>query len=67
MKGFNNFITPWDEEVDGLIGNGTTAKIKLSIYSGTNKAGKPTNVVQLESVGILDLVPYDNAARDPWF
>lgn len=49
---------------DGLIGNGTTAKVKLSIYRGKNKAGKPTCVVMLEEIAIVDYVPYVAADRD---
>jgi len=50
-------ITPWTID-DGLIGNGSKAKVKLSIYRGKNKAGKPTCVVTLEKIAIVDLVPY---------
>ncbi len=62
-------ITKWTME-DGLIGNETKAKVKLSVYVGTNKAGKPTNVTTLESIGITELVAYDNPNtddNDPWF
>lgn len=51
-------ITPWTID-DGLIGNGTKAKVKLSIYRGKNKAGKPTCVVTLEKIAITDLVVYE--------
>jgi hypothetical protein len=54
-------ITPWDMDQDGLIGNGTKAKVKLSIYRGKNKAGKPTCVVTLEAVAIMDLVVYEGS------
>lgn len=53
----NEYKTPWTVE-DGLIGNGTRAKVKLSIYRGKNKAGKATCLVQLEEVAIVDLVEY---------
>ena len=53
----NEYKTPWAVE-DGLIGNGTWAKVKLSIYRGKNKAGKATCLVQLEEVAIVDLVEY---------
>jgi hypothetical protein len=43
---------------DGLLGNGTEAKVKLSVYRGKNKAGKPTCVVQLEEIAVVKLVPY---------
>lgn len=55
--------TFWTME-DGLIGNGTTAKVKLSIYRGKNKAGKPTCVVTLEEIAIVDLVSYTPADRN---
>lgn len=51
-------ITPWTME-DGLLGNGTKAKVKMSIYRGKNKAGKPTCVVTLEKIAITDLVIYE--------
>jgi hypothetical protein len=55
--------TPWDANTDGLIGNGSKGKVKLSVYRGTNKAGKPTCVVQLEEVAVTELVKYDAPAR----
>jgi hypothetical protein len=58
-------ITPWDMEKDGLIGNGSKAKVKLSIYRGKNKAGKPTCVVTLEAVAITEHVPYEGGNRNP--
>jgi hypothetical protein len=59
----DEYKTPWTVE-DGLIGNGTTAKVKLSIYRGKNKAGKPTCVVQLEEVAIVDLVEFTGSNSD---
>jgi hypothetical protein len=56
--------TSWDSREDGLIGNGSKGKVKLSVYRGTNKAGKPTCVVQLEEVAVTELVKYDAPARD---
>jgi hypothetical protein len=55
--------TSWDSSVDGLIGNGSKGKVKLSVYRGTNKAGKPTCVVQLEEVAVTELVKYDAPTR----
>ena len=55
----DEYITPWTMQ-DGLIGNGTKAKVKLSIYRGKNKAGKPTCVVTLEKIAITDYVPYES-------
>jgi len=58
-------ITPWLMK-DGLLGNGTKAKVKLSIYRGKNKAGKPTCVVTLEKIAITDHVPYEGGTvQDP--
>lgn len=54
--------TPWTID-DGLIGNGTKAKVKISVYRGKNKAGKPTCVVQLEEIAIVELVPYEAKER----
>lgn len=54
--------TFWTIE-DGLIGNGTKAKVKLSVYRGKNKAGKPTCVVTLEEIAITDLVVYEGKER----
>lgn len=42
----------WDPEV--LLGNGTTAKVKLSIYKNGKK-----RIIRLESIGVLDLVEYE--------
>lgn len=56
--------TDWDNTTDGLIGNGSKAKVKLSVYRGTNKAGKPTCVVQLEEVAVTEHVKYEAPARD---
>jgi hypothetical protein len=56
--------TQWDIATDGLIGNGSKGKVKLSVYRGTNKAGKPTCVVQLEEVAITEHVKYDAPPRD---
>lgn len=57
-------IEQWSMVNDGLIGNGTKAKVKLSIYNGKNKAGKPTNVTTLESIAITDLVVYESSTGD---
>jgi len=46
---------------DGLIGNGTKAKVKLRVENGTSGKGKAFTKVQLESVGITDLVVYEGA------
>ena len=54
-----------EEWPDQLLGNRTKAKVKISIYRGKNKAGKPTCVVQLEEIAIVELVPYEGKERDP--
>lgn len=63
-KGFlkDEHKTPWTID-DGLVGNGTKAKVKVSIYRGKNKAGKPTCVVTLEEIAIVDLVSYEGKER----
>lgn len=53
-------IVQWTID-DGLLGNGTKAKVKLSVYNGKNKAGKATNVTTLESIAITDLVVYESS------
>jgi len=60
----DNHKVQWKIETDGLIGNGSKAKVKISVYRGTNKAGKPTCVIQLEEVAITDLVKYDRPPQD---
>jgi len=59
-KGYlsDEYITPWTID-DGLLGNGTRAKVILSIYRGKNKAGKTTCVVQLEKIAVTEHVPYE--------
>jgi len=53
----------WDFVEDGALGNGTTAKVKLSIYGEGSTAS-----VRLEKIGILDHVPYEEmaSADDRW-
>ena len=55
--------TAWTMD-DGLLGNGTKAKVKLSIYRGKNKAGKPTCVVNLEEIAVVELVPYEGKRNE---
>lgn len=47
---------------DGLIGNGTKAKVRLNIYKGTK-----ATIVTLERIGITDLVVYESAGNSEWF
>lgn len=60
-KGLTN--TQWDFVEDGALGNGTTAKVKLSIYGQGATAS-----VRLEKVGVLNHVPYEEmaSADDRW-
>lgn len=44
----------WDFSEDGLIGNGSTVEVELSVYTTTKSPG-----TRLESVKVLDLVGYD--------
>ncbi|CAB4139071.1 hypothetical protein UFOVP346_18 [uncultured Caudovirales phage] len=48
---FDEFIVPWKMS-DGLIGNGTRAKVKLSVYKGR------ATIVTLERIGFTELVQY---------
>ena len=60
-KGTTN--TPWDRIEDGALGNGTLAKIKLSIYGEGATAS-----VRLEKLGVIEHVPYTEMAEaeDRW-
>ena len=60
-KGTTNI--PWSFEEDGPLGNGTTAKVKISIYGEGSRAS-----VRIEKVGILNHVPYEASApaEDRW-
>ena len=53
----------WDNIVDGNLGNGTKAKVKVSIYGEGSTAA-----VRLEKVGVVELVPYQELAEadDRW-
>jgi hypothetical protein len=53
----------WD---DRLIGNDTFATVKLSVRTGTSAKGKVFQTVQLEQVGIIDLVVYERNEADEW-
>ena len=48
----------WDIENDGLIGNGTLAKVKFQVYMPD---GVPTtaDTIRLEKLGIIDHVTYE--------
>jgi hypothetical protein len=53
---------PWDYIEDGALGNGTKAKVKIRIWGEGPRAS-----VQIEKVGILEHVPYDDTpAEDRW-
>lgn len=59
-KGVTN--SPWDYIEDGALGNGTTAKVKISIYGAGSTAS-----VRLEKVGILEHVPFEELElEDRW-
>jgi len=59
-KGVTN--SPWDYIEDGALGNGTTAKVKISIYGEGSTAS-----VRLEKVGVLEHVPYEELElEDRW-
>ena len=59
-KGVTN--SPWDYIEDGALGNGTTAKVKISIYGAGSTAS-----VRLEKVGILEHVPFEELEDvDTW-
>ena len=55
-------VSAWDYIEDGALGNGTKAKVKISIYGEGATAS-----VRLEKVGILEHVPFEEmAAEDRW-
>jgi hypothetical protein len=47
----------WDFDEDGLIGNGTKARVKIVFYGEGNLAGH-----RLEKLGVLEHVPYESGA-----
>jgi hypothetical protein len=70
--GLNDYITPWTID-DGLLGNGTKAKVKLKVESGVGvmgKAkGKPWSRVVLDAIAITELSAYDagGVSNNDWF
>jgi hypothetical protein len=55
----NRYLTKWNPDEDGLIGNGTKAKISFRVYKGPNS---PSESVTLEAVGVTSLVSYSSGA-----
>ena len=54
------YIVHHNPDVDGLISNGSEAKVKLSIYSQGSK-----RIIQLQRVALTSLIPYfDQAANN---
>jgi hypothetical protein len=47
----------WDFDVDGALGNGTKATVKVSIYTGGRNP-----ITRLEGVAVLDHVEYEEAS-----
>jgi|TARA_R110000796_G_scaffold13488_1_gene43588 hypothetical protein len=56
----NDYAHAWEPEQDGLIGNGSKARIKFRVYKGANS---PNEMVTLEAVGITSLVSYTSGAN----
>lgn len=55
-------LVPWDFIEDGELGNGTEAKVRISVYGEGATAS-----VRLEKVGVLEHVPYQELAdMDTW-
>lgn len=65
----DDYATAWTME-DGLLGNGTKAKVKLAIQSGVGvhgKAkGKKFSRVELVAIGFTDLVEYVGGGNGGW-
>jgi hypothetical protein len=55
----NQYVTKWNPDEDGLIGNGTKAKISFRVYKGPNS---PSESVTLEAVGVTSLVSYSSGS-----
>ena len=51
--------TPWDIETDGLIGNGTLAVVKFSVYM-SEATPSASDTVRLEKIGIIDHVAFES-------
>ena len=49
----------WDKQKDGLIGNGSLAKVKFSVYMGEDKPSE-SDTVRLEKLGIIEQVVYES-------
>lgn len=49
----------WNIETDGLIGNGTLAKVKFSVYMGGDTPSQ-SDTVRLEKIGVIDHVKFDS-------
>lgn len=57
----DDHITPWTIQ-DGLIGNGTKAKVRLNVYKGVK-----ATIVTLERIGITDYVGWETSVKSEWF
>ena len=55
----NQYVTKWNPDEDGLIGNGTKAIISFRVYKGPNS---PSESVSLEAVGVTNLVSYSSGS-----
>lgn len=51
--------TDWDWEVDGLIGNGSRVEVVINRWDGDS-----ITLVSMESVKVLDHVPYEKPEKD---
>jgi hypothetical protein len=65
----DQYSTPWTME-DGLLGNGTKAKVKLSIQKGVGVHGKAKGKVfhrvELMGIGIVNHAQYELAGANGW-
>lgn len=53
--------TPWN--MDTLLGNGTTVRVKFAINDSKGRDGKPSRRADIFAVQVLDLVPYEAPER----
>lgn len=49
----------WDIDADGLIGNGTLAKVKFSVYMSGDTPSE-SDTVRLEKIGVIDHVKFES-------
>ena len=54
--------TPWDYEVDGTIGNGSTVEVLLSVYDVPNYGSVGTRLEKVKILNHIEYIPDDTAS-----